>query len=75
MSSRGARQARRAEAVSLAQCLGHLGVGMEPDVRFARPPPEHRLMQRQPDNTMLFDYALNPAQIRLLYAQRNERPQ
>jgi hypothetical protein len=30
---------------------------------------------RQPDNTMLFDYALNPAQIRLLYAQRNERPQ
>jgi hypothetical protein len=32
-------------------------------------------MQRQPDNTMLFDYALNPAQIRLLYAQRNERPQ
>jgi hypothetical protein len=24
----------RAEAVSLAQCLGHLGVGMEPDVRF-----------------------------------------
>src|SRR3954464_4056936 len=34
MASRGARQARRAEAVSLAQCLGHLGVGMEPDVRF-----------------------------------------
>jgi hypothetical protein len=24
---------------------------------------------------MLFDYALNPAQIRLLNAQRNERPQ
>jgi hypothetical protein len=28
----------RAEAVSLAQCLGHLGVGMEPDVRFGGPP-------------------------------------
>lgn len=27
----------RAEAVSLAQCLGHLGVGMEPDVRFGGP--------------------------------------
>jgi tellurite resistance protein len=38
MASRGARQARRAEAVSLAQCLGHLGVGMEPDVRFGGPP-------------------------------------
>lgn len=28
----------RAEAVSLAQCLRHLGVGMEPDVRFGGPP-------------------------------------
>lgn len=27
----------RAEAVSLAQCLAHLGVGMEPDVRFGGP--------------------------------------
>jgi hypothetical protein len=49
--------------------------GRRASVDRGRPPPEHRLMLRQPDNTMLFDYALNPAQIRLLYAQRNERPQ